>query len=213
MTQPDVSTLLQPGRNAIGVRFAGGWATERFGFRTNAAGVRRPARGRGPATHRLRRRAPDRSVSDGTWRTSTGPLRASGIYAGEVYDARAEIAGWSEPGFDDSGLATGRAGSRHRHTAGPGVAAGPPVRAPAGAGGDHLAVWSDAARLRQNFGRLRLDVAGPAGSEITSGTPRCWSTVSSAPGHFGPPRRPTVTSAGRRWRRGSRSSPSTASAR
>ena len=39
--------------------------------------------------------------SDGTWRTSTGPLRAAST--GEVYDARAEIAGWSEPGFDDSG--------------------------------------------------------------------------------------------------------------
>jgi Alpha-L-rhamnosidase N-terminal domain len=35
----DVTALLQPGRNAIGVRFAGAWATERFGFRTNARRV------------------------------------------------------------------------------------------------------------------------------------------------------------------------------
>ncbi|MCW5553325.1 MAG: glycoside hydrolase family 78 protein [Verrucomicrobiae bacterium] len=41
-------------------------------------------------------------VSDDSWRsTSTGPLLASGIYDGETYDARREMPGWDEPGFDD----------------------------------------------------------------------------------------------------------------
>ena len=39
-----------PGPNALGVRLAGGWATERYGFRDNAAPLlRRPAGGRGAA--------------------------------------------------------------------------------------------------------------------------------------------------------------------
>src|SRR5918993_595171 len=103
----DVSGQLRLGRNAIGVRFAGAWATERFGFRTSARRVDAhpppgAGRGRGLVRTRLRR----------------------------------------------LGLATGRVASRHRHAAGPGGAAGPPVRAPTRTGGDHLAVRPDAARLR-----------------------------------------------------------------
>ena len=42
-----------------------------------------------------------RVVTDGTWKFSHGPLRRNGIYDGELYDAREEIAGWEAPGFDD----------------------------------------------------------------------------------------------------------------
>ena len=66
------------------------------------------------------------------------------------------------------GLATGRAAPRHRHAASPGGAAGPSVRAPAGTGGDHLAVRPDAARLRpESRGPATARVAGPAGTVIT----------------------------------------------
>lgn len=42
-------------------------------------------------------------VTDDSWRgTSDGPIRSSGIYDGEVYDARKEQAGWDAPGFNDS---------------------------------------------------------------------------------------------------------------
>jgi alpha-L-rhamnosidase len=40
--------------------------------------------------------------SDDSWRaTSQGPIRCDGIYSGEIYDARREMPGWDEPGFDD----------------------------------------------------------------------------------------------------------------
>ena len=40
--------------------------------------------------------------SDKSWRaTSEGPIRFDGIYSGEIYDARREMTGWDEPGFDD----------------------------------------------------------------------------------------------------------------
>lgn len=45
-----------------------------------------------------------RLVTDESWRVSTdGPVRSNNEYDGEIYDARMEMAGWTEPGFDDSG--------------------------------------------------------------------------------------------------------------
>jgi alpha-L-rhamnosidase len=42
-------------------------------------------------------------VSDTSWKiTEEGPIRANNVYDGEEYDARMEMAGWAEPGFDDS---------------------------------------------------------------------------------------------------------------
>jgi len=39
--------------------------------------------------------------SDHNWKTTDGPIRRNNIYLGEIYDARKEICGWKEPGFDD----------------------------------------------------------------------------------------------------------------
>ena len=42
-------------------------------------------------------------VSDGSWRSTTeGPIRFSGIYEGEIYDARLAMPGWDTSGFDAS---------------------------------------------------------------------------------------------------------------
>ena len=38
-----------------------------------------------------------------SWRWSYGPIQYSDIYMGEVYDARLEMDGWNDVGFDDSG--------------------------------------------------------------------------------------------------------------
>lgn len=44
-----------------------------------------------------------RIVSDDTWKgTRNGPIRFSGIYDGEIYDARRELPGWNDTGFDDA---------------------------------------------------------------------------------------------------------------
>ncbi len=43
-----------------------------------------------------------RVVSDASWKLTTeGPIRENNEFDGEVYDARMEIAGWSEAGFED----------------------------------------------------------------------------------------------------------------
>ncbi|MCB9502043.1 MAG: family 78 glycoside hydrolase catalytic domain [Deferribacteres bacterium] len=42
-------------------------------------------------------------VSDETWKLTTdGPIRKNNEYDGEFYDARKEMPGWDQPGFDDS---------------------------------------------------------------------------------------------------------------
>jgi hypothetical protein len=41
-------------------------------------------------------------VSDQTWKTHAGPITFSSTYGGEDYDARREINGWDRAGFDDS---------------------------------------------------------------------------------------------------------------
>lgn len=41
-------------------------------------------------------------VSDGGWKGAASPIRRSEIYAGEVYDARLEQAGWNQVKFEDS---------------------------------------------------------------------------------------------------------------
>ncbi|HEY5911288.1 MAG TPA: family 78 glycoside hydrolase catalytic domain, partial [Verrucomicrobiae bacterium] len=42
-------------------------------------------------------------AGDETWKlTTSGPIRANNEYDGETYDARMEMPGWSEVGFDDS---------------------------------------------------------------------------------------------------------------
>jgi alpha-L-rhamnosidase len=100
----DVTERLTPGRHALGLELAGAWFTESYGF--------------GDDHRRVYGDAPAASVEldlvaeDGTvttvvtgpdWRaTDTGPLRASGIYAGEERDARREQPGWSRPGYDDT---------------------------------------------------------------------------------------------------------------
>ena len=40
-------------------------------------------------------------VSDDSWKAAQSPILHSEIYAGEVYDARAEQAGWNKSGFND----------------------------------------------------------------------------------------------------------------
>jgi alpha-L-rhamnosidase len=166
----DVTELVRSGRNAIGVMLADGWYGERYGF----SGDRRRVYGDELAllaqlevvdgdgnVHRV--------MTDASWRSATGPVISSGIYAGETYDARREMAGWSAPGFDD-----GEWKGVHEYTGARGELVGrvgPPVRrieavAPA------AITMSPSGRTIVDFGqnlvgRLRIETRGPAGTEIT----------------------------------------------
>ena len=100
----DVTDLLRQGANALGVILGDGWycgfiVTDRqqWGERPHllaqlvieVAGVENPVI----------------VCSDEMWRTTTGPVLASDNYNGETYDARLELPGWDEPGYDDGAWA------------------------------------------------------------------------------------------------------------
>jgi len=98
----DVTSLLQEGTNALGVMLGDGWwrgATgganlkNNFGYKVAFLGQLVLDYDDG-----------SREVigSDGSFKTSHGPLLKSDMKAGEIYDARIKIEGWNQPGYDDS---------------------------------------------------------------------------------------------------------------
>ncbi|MBC7217637.1 MAG: family 78 glycoside hydrolase catalytic domain [Candidatus Caldatribacterium sp.] len=98
----DVTTLLRIGPNAIGAILGDGWYRGRLGFgggRRNIYGDRLAFLAQLEVTYE------DGTVeiitTDEHWRATTGPILASDLYDGEIYDARLELKGWSEPGYDD----------------------------------------------------------------------------------------------------------------
>jgi len=98
----DVTEQIQSGRNSVGVVLGEGW----FAGRLMAQGKKIYPQVRPSLLLQLEVVYEDgrmeRVVSDQSWRGSRlGPIRFSGIYDGEIYDARLEMDGWSEAGFDD----------------------------------------------------------------------------------------------------------------
>lgn len=169
----DVTALVREGRNAIGVRLAGAWGTERFGFRENA----RLIYGDQPrfAAQLLLEYQDGRSewvMTDAGWRASTGPITESGLYDGEHYDARRALVDGegrsiADAGFDDSGWSAAAAADA---VVVPEARVSPFVRRI-----EEMAVvevittpsGKTVLDFGQNLvGRLRLRVSGPAGTEI-----------------------------------------------
>ena len=100
----DVSGMLKSGENAIGVALGDGWYRA---FRPN----NRDRDNFGKESLDLIAQL-EVTYADGTsemigtdesWKSSVGPILNSSIYHGEAYDARLEMPGWSQAGFDDSG--------------------------------------------------------------------------------------------------------------
>ena len=100
----DVTGLLEEGRNVLGAVLGDGWYAGFVGFDPKHRGAHY-----GPRPHLLAQLQVEYEdgtmqsiVSDGSWKSSTGPILYSDLLVGESYDARQEMAGWHEPGFDDS---------------------------------------------------------------------------------------------------------------
>ena len=100
----DVTTLLRPGGNCLGVMLGGGMY--------NVPGVKdRYAKfigsfGQPKLILQMHLLFADGTtatiVSDKSWKTTTGPIVFSSTYGGEDYDASKEPDGWRISGFDDS---------------------------------------------------------------------------------------------------------------
>jgi len=93
----DVTDLLRPGGNAIGVMLGNGWYCEP-GY---------PVYGDSPRVLlQMNLEFIDGNkmsvVSDESWKTMPGPITHNDFWGGEVYDALAEKSGWAKAGYDDS---------------------------------------------------------------------------------------------------------------
>jgi alpha-L-rhamnosidase len=98
----DVTGMVKNGDNAIGVILGDGWYRGNIGWQ----GERNLYGDKTALLLQLKITFYDGSAllvfSDGSWKSSTGPILSSEIYHGEVYDARLEKRGWDLPGYDDS---------------------------------------------------------------------------------------------------------------
>ncbi len=123
----DVTALIKTGSNAVGIIVGDGWFRGHLGFR---GGQRNVYGDRLALFAQLEIRYADGKsdciATDGQWRTAHGPIRSSGIYAGEIYDARLERQAWSQPGYDDDGWVGVR--TQSLDTAQLVTPTGPPIR-------------------------------------------------------------------------------------
>lgn len=100
----DVTALLQQGENAIAALVGNGWYSGGWQFWQSEL---KPIYGDQPYLRvQLEIEGEDGTQqiipSDASWRgTVEGPLRFSGIYEGETYDARREMPNWDTVPFDD----------------------------------------------------------------------------------------------------------------
>ncbi len=164
----DVTALLVPGANAVGVTLGDGWYRGRlaWGNKRNSYGtqlallaqiVLRYADGH------------QQVINTGKgWKAATGPIRWSDIYDGESYDARRERDGWSRPGYHDSDWAPVRVLDHSKQIL---VApAGPPVRRIQELKPVKLLITASGDTvfdIGQNMvGWVRLKVRGPRGTTV-----------------------------------------------
>ena len=83
---------LQQGENVVAVMLGKGWFGSGHGYNQNPK-VRLIMFGND--SHPV-------VFTDDSWKTKAGPVTMDAIYEGETYDARLEIPGWDNIGFDDS---------------------------------------------------------------------------------------------------------------
>jgi alpha-L-rhamnosidase len=107
----DVTALLKPGANAIGAWLGDGWYAGEIGLAEILIKQARNTYGIHPRLLaqleiELTNGQTEQIVTDASWRvTREGPIRASDLLDGEIYDARRELPGWDAAGFDDKAWA------------------------------------------------------------------------------------------------------------
>jgi len=91
----DVTALMNPGETcAVGVLLGNGRHLRSYGYESPKLRLQ--------LVVDYEDQSSETFASSPDWKVSYGPLRENGLYFGERYDARLEMAGWDVPGFDDS---------------------------------------------------------------------------------------------------------------
>lgn len=96
----DVTDMLHPGENAVGIILAPAWHSGRMGWTRTHWIKKDPPRVICQLAVILEDGSQETYYSDETWRAMiNGPIRFSEIYDGEIYDANKEMPGWSKAGY------------------------------------------------------------------------------------------------------------------
>jgi len=99
----DITSLLQQGANSAGAMLADGWYRSSLAWEDNWGIYGKKLGLLCQLTIAFTDGSEQTVVTDNSWKgTQDGPVTRNGIYDGESYDARKELKGWSNPGFDDS---------------------------------------------------------------------------------------------------------------
>jgi alpha-L-rhamnosidase len=164
----DVSREVKVGKNTLGAILGDGW------FRGNVSILGQNIYGRKTRLlAQLELIYADGSAeifaSDASWKAGFGPILQTDHYDGETYDARREIPGWDEPGYNETSWLPVQTGAELSPTVR--AAPGAPVRAT----GEIKVVSMEEPTpglqvfdLGQNFaGWARLKVSAPRGTKIT----------------------------------------------
>ena len=96
----DITDCLQEGQNAVGVFLADGWYRGHLWFKAQPNIFGRELALLAQIRIEYEEGIIQTIGTDSSWQCKTGPIRCSDLYYGEVYDARKEIPGWSEPGCE-----------------------------------------------------------------------------------------------------------------
>jgi alpha-L-rhamnosidase len=170
----DVTRLVSPGANVLGVTLGDGWYCGRICWQDRQYYGDRPS-----LLVQLELELSDGSTqivtTDESWKWKTGALLENDLITGESYDARWALGNWSEPGFDARNWAPCELEDAPEGIVEP--ARGLPVRAQ-----EHLSPVSQTPGdcgipggskeatiydLGQNFaGRIRVKLKGPRGAHV-----------------------------------------------
>jgi alpha-L-rhamnosidase len=97
----DVTAQLAAGDNAFGAQMAPGWYSGHIGNGGFKFWGASPAL-LGQLEVTFTDGTKQTIVTDGSWKMAPSPTTYTDFMFGEDYDARREVSGWNEPGFDDS---------------------------------------------------------------------------------------------------------------
>jgi alpha-L-rhamnosidase len=161
----DITPFLRQGENAVGIVLGNGWYNQRG----------RTVEGLlwyGPPRVICQIEADGLIVGTGAdWKTGRGPILFDHVFSGEVYDARLEMPGWSEPAFDDGAWTAATPAPAPGGRLEPQVS--PPDRVTATLAPAKITALAGKPErwlvdFGQNFtGWVRISPRGPAGTRIT----------------------------------------------
>jgi alpha-L-rhamnosidase len=97
----DVTDLIQEGTNACGAILGDGWSVGHIAWVGRQRYTDRP-RLLAQIVLTYVDGSQEIIASDRSWKVSQGPILESDMLMGESYDARRELAGWCNPGYDDA---------------------------------------------------------------------------------------------------------------